>query len=194
MPHSSTLGLSDLLESGDDYTRKLAREIAGIWSRRFLNIGSDSAAANLWSSTVPDSWRAKVGAEAIKQLEAQPLIYLRIQPEGSFTRKCWKRRAISINAFPAVNRRFHTINYRSDAWVNIIPIKVDSHFLALHSITGTGGKYRFRIGAGSQDMEEGEALIRNTGIGKTDSREVREIIASLMEAIRDESALFQRAQ
>jgi hypothetical protein len=41
-----------------------------------------------------------------------------------------------------------------------------------------------------QGLEEGEALIRSTGVGKTDSREVREIINSLMEAIRDESAFF----
>ena len=184
------LGLNDLLESGDDYTRKIAREVAGIWSRRFLCVGNDTPLSSLLSPSIPDAWRTKVGNEAIKQLEAQPLIYLRIQPGRIFHQEVLETASISINAFPAVNRRFHTLNYRSDAWINIIPIKVDSNFLALHSITGTGGKYRFRISSGTQEMEEGEALIRSTGIGKTDSREVREIIASLMEAIRDESAFF----
>jgi hypothetical protein len=184
------LGLNDLLDSGDDHSRKIAREVAGIWSRRFLCVGNNTPLANLLSSSVPQEWRARVGSEAIKQLEAQPLIYLRIQPGRIFHQEVLETASISINAFPAVNRSFHTLNYRSDAWVNIIPIKVDSNFLALHSITGTGGKYRFRMGSGTQEMEEGEALIRSSGIGKTDSREVREIIASLMEAIRDESAFF----
>jgi hypothetical protein len=43
-------------------------------------------------------------------------------------------------------------------------------------------------------MQEGELVIRSSGIGRFDSREAKEIIAYLIEVIRDESSLFEEVR
>jgi hypothetical protein len=187
--------LDEMLVSGDDYTKKIARTVAGVYQNRFMHIASDEPVQSLLSAEAPAIWQQKFPQATLKKVTEQPMIYIRLQPGRVFHQDVLETAGISINAFPIVNRRYHTFNYRTDAWVNIIPIRVESSFLDLHSIiSATGGSFRFRMTSssanGAQGLEEGEALIRSTGVGKTDSREVREIINSLMEAIRDESAFF----
>ena len=183
--------LQEMLVSGDDFTRKVARQIAGIYSSRFLHIGDQVAVQQLLTTEVPEEWQQRLPDAIVKQLAAKPMLYLRITPGRSFHQDALDTISCTINAVPVINRRLNVQTYRTEPWVNIVPVQVEGSFLDLHSITSTsGGGYKFRISGDAQHLEEGEAIVRNAGVGKAGSREVREIIGSLLEAIRDESAFF----
>ncbi len=182
------LNPGEMLVSGHDYTQKIHRQIAGIYQNHFLHIASDP---DISSAEVPAEFQNNIPQQTLQKITAEPLVFLKIKLNRYFVQEELDGLTCSINAFPMVNRKFNTQNYRTDPWINIIPIQVEGSFLDLQSIiTTTGGNYKFRVSADTQNIHEGEALIRSSGIGKINSREVREIISSLMDAIRDESAYF----
>lgn len=181
------LDLEEALSSGYDYGRKVRRQAAGIYRNRFLYVAGNTA---IQPGKVPAGWQ-ELPEKALQALQAENMVFIKIELGRTFHQETLDRLFCSINAFPVVNRSLNTMNYRTDTWVNIIPMQIDGCFLDLHSITGSSGnKYKINVSAGNQQVEEGEAIVRSGGVGKTNSREVREIISSLTEAIRDESAYF----
>ncbi len=183
------LNLEEALSSGYDYSRKVHRQAAGIYGNRFLHIPDDLETK---TGAVPDEW-LELPEKNLQALQAEGTLFIKIELGRMFQQETLDRIFCSINAFPIVNRSLNSLNYRTDTWVNIIPMQIEGSFLDLHSITGSSGnKYKISVSADNQDIEEGQAVVRSSGVGKTNSREVREIIGSLMEAIRDESAYFSR--
>lgn len=183
------LNLEEALSEGYDYNRKIHRKVAGIYENRFVHLPQDVSAK---AATTPDEWLS-LPEKTLQAIVAEGTVFIKIELGRLFQQETLDRLFCSTNAFPAVNRTLNAINYRTDTWVNIIPMQIEGNFLDLHSITGSsGGQYRINISADTQQVEEGEAIVRSSGVGKTNSREVREIIGSLMEAIRDESAYFSR--
>lgn len=178
----------EALNGGINYTRKVHRQVAGIYRDRFLHIAGDCAA----DGSLPGDWTEL--PEKIRQgMAAEGMTFIRLELDRQFPQETLDRLACSINAFPAVNRNMHTMNYRTDAWVNIIPMQTEDTFLDLQSISGASGtKYKINVSAATRQPGEGEAIVRSSGVGKTSSRDLREIIGSLTEAIRDESAYFSR--
>jgi hypothetical protein len=184
------LGPEEMLISGQDYTRKIRRRIAAVYEKQFIHINDDQSLTKLTSS-VPESWKGVVPDKALQQLATESLVYLKISLGRPFATEILDGLTCAINAFPTINRKFNTLTYRTDAWVNIIPMPIEGSFLDLQDISSSsGGQYKFRTASEKQTLEEGEATVRSSGIGKTNSKEVREIIGSLMDAIRDESAYF----
>jgi hypothetical protein len=183
--------LQEMIVSGDDYTKKVARHAAGVYQNRFLHIAGDQDVSKLVTTEVPAAWAQRIPAPVLQQLAAQPMIYIKLELSRVFHQEVLDAMLCSINAFPVLNRKLNLLNYRTDPWINIVPVNVEGSFLDLHAITSiNGGGYKFRMSSDAHGMEEGEAMVRSTGVGKADSREVREIIGSLLEAIRDESAFF----
>lgn len=183
------LNLEEALSSGHDYSRKVHRQAAGIYRNRFLHIAGNLEAK---AGAIPAAW-LDLPEKVQQSLQAEGAVFIKIELGRMFQQETLDRLFCSINAFPVVNRALNTMNYRTDTWVNIIPMQIEGSFLDLQSITGSSGhKYKINISADNQQVEEGEAIVRSGGVGKTNSREVREIIGSLMEAIRDESAYFSR--
>lgn len=183
------LNLEEALSTGHDYTRKVHRQVAGIYRNRFLHIAQDLPVR---PAALPDEWQ-NLPEKVLQAIEAEAPVFIRIETGRLFQQETLDRLSCSINAFPVVNRSLHSMNYRTDTWVNIIPMQIEGSFLDLHSITGSSGtRYKINISADTRQVEEGEAIVRSSGVGKTSSREVREIIGSLTEAIRDESAYFSR--
>ena len=177
----------EMLESGYNVTQKLNRVAAGVYQNRFLHCTAGTAAQ---TGSMPAAWNV-LPPDLQKEIGGQNLIYINIQLNRLFSQDLLDGLTCSINAFPAVNRRIHTLESRTNEWVNIIPLPVNGFFTDIDSISGTGGgEYKFRYSAGRQEPGEGEALVRSSGVGQTSSREVREMTEGLTEAIRDQCAYF----
>ncbi len=185
------LNPTEMLVAGLDYSKKINRQIAGIYQKHFIHLAGNQSVASMGAGSVPDSWKHQLPQKVADQLAAESLIFIKLKLNRPFRQDALDTLVCGINAFPVVNRKFNTINYRTDELVNIVPVQVEGSFLDLQDITAANGnKYKFRTTAEGQDLQKGDALVRSTGVGKTSSREVREIIGSLMDAIRDESAYF----
>jgi hypothetical protein len=180
-----------MLVSGSDFTGKINRQTAGIYEKHFLHIAADAKVEGLLSASLPEEWQNQLPEKLAQKLAATPMVYLKIRLARPFYQDALEGLQCCINAFPVINRKLNATTYRTDTWINIIPLQIEGSFLDIQNIAGSSGKpYRFRTGAEAQELDEGEATVRSSGMGKTNSREVREIISSLTEAIRDESAYF----
>ncbi len=185
------LSPEEMLVAGHDYGKKVSRQIAGIYQKHFLHLTGNQPMASLTEGGVPEGLKQQLPQQVAQQLASEPMVFIRIALSRPFHQDVLNGLFCSINAFPVINRKYNTANYRTDTWINIIPLQIEGSFFDLHDITSaTGKKYKFRTTADQNAIEEGEASVRSSGIGKTNSKEVREIINSLMEAIRDESAYF----
>jgi hypothetical protein len=80
-------------------------------------------------------------------------------------------------------------------YLNIIPLHTADIFFDIkrvHDLSGTD--YHVRNFTTTGQMQEGELIVRSSGIGRFDTREAKEIIAYLIEVIRDESSLFEEVK
>jgi hypothetical protein len=80
-------------------------------------------------------------------------------------------------------------------YLNIIPLHTPDIFFDVKKVYDLGGaNYHIRNFTTAGEMQEGDLVVRSSGIGRFDSREAKEIIAYLIEVIRDESSLFEEVK
>lgn len=180
----------EILLSGDDRSSKLNRKIGHVYQNRFLQITDPGKIVN---SGIPAAWQEKLTPEIIKKIEAEKLIFIKIAFLQNFSQEVFDIVSCSINAFPAVNKKLNSFNYKTDEWLNIIPIPVTGTFFDLASVKSEKGEnYKIRSASGSNNLAVGEVIVRSSGVGKSNSQEVREMISNLTETIRDQSAYFSQ--
>jgi hypothetical protein len=101
----------------------------------------------------------------------------------------------NINCFPVVNKRINEQSQRLNRYLNIMPLHTSDIYFDIKRVYDAGGTdYHVRNFTTAGEMQEGELVVRSSGIGRFDSREAKEIIAYLIEVIRDESALFEEVR
>ncbi len=186
------LGLADSIgEEGNNYSRKICRQVAGVYQRQFVHIAEDAMVKE--PGQVPAEWTTSLPADQLQKLELGKMHFLRIRFGRPMEQHVLDRLVCGVNAFPAINRKFHSVQLRADSRLNIIPLPVEGEFFDISSVYGPGGQsYKLRPSALATDTEEGEAIVRTGGVGKMNSRELRGLITGLIETIRDESAYFSR--
>jgi hypothetical protein len=178
----------EILLSGDDHSAKLNRKIGYIYQNRFLQITDTGKVA---PGVLPAAWRERFPAEMIKKMEGEKLLFIKIELQQNFQQEVFDVVSCSINAFPAVNKKLNSFNYKTDEWLNIIPIPVTGTFFDLASVKSEKGEnYKIRPAAGANNIAVGEVIVRSSGVGKTSSQDVREMINNITETIRDQSAYF----
>lgn len=185
------LNIEEILESGHDYSKKVNRIEAGIYEKNFVHIDDEHLIQQHSKKQVPNDWLNLLPTTISNKLNEESLIYIKISLNRMFQQSTVDGLFCSINSFPIINRKLNSINYRTDPLINIVPLPMDEGFLDLQSVTSYDSlKFKYRIAANTNEVNAGEAVVRNTGIGKYNSQEVREIIDNLMDAIRNESAFF----
>ena len=179
---------TEMLLSGNDRTNKLNRKIAYIYQHHFLQI-TDTTKIN--KTGLPASWKEKFPAEVIKKIEAENLIFIKIELPQNFAQEIFDIVSCSINAFPAVNKKLNSFSYKTDEWLNIIPVPVTATFFDLAAVKSEKGEnYKIRPAADANNLSVGQVIVRSSGVGKTSSQDVKEMINNITETIRDQSAYF----
>lgn len=185
------ISLKDALSASGDYSRKIQKEFAGIFERQFITISQAKISPDIENNSLD---RLPILPENIlKEIKSPQTIFCTIQLKRPFTSEELERLQIGINAFPAINRKKEYVDYKTDKWINIIPLQLRGSYLDIESIIGTdGARYRLNETATDKELKNGEAIVRVARVGKTSSREIRNSIQGLLESIRDESAFFSR--
>jgi hypothetical protein len=178
---------ADMLSKGHHYHEKIKRNIASNYSNRFIHFTREVAAE---SGRLPDSlsW---LPPDVTKVLSSEPLIYIELKLQRGFSQDLFDALSSHVNAFPVVNLKLNQTHFRTTEWINIIPLPVNGSFLDLVNVSSsTGYPYHFKYAAGKRQPNEGEAILRNSGVGNTSSHEIRGMTSNLMESIRDQYAFF----
>jgi hypothetical protein len=101
----------------------------------------------------------------------------------------------SINCFPVINKKNNEQSMKLNRYLNIIPLQTPDIFFDIKRVYDLEGTdYYVRNFSTAGQMQEGELVIRSSGIGRFDTREAKEVIAYLVEVIRDESSLFEEVK
>ena len=177
-----------ILHTGDSRTNKINRKTGHIYQSRFITLGKSG---KLSASQLPAAWKENLPTELQKQLEAERLCFLQIELPQYFPQEVFDIISCNINAFPVVNKKLNSFSYTTDEWLNIVPIPAGGAFFDLAQVKNEkGDPYKIRSSAGADNVAAGEVIVRRSGVGNTSSGEVREMIHSITESIRDQSAYF----
>lgn len=117
------------------------------------------------------------------------VLWLRIEFPEVINNNIFESLSFALNSFPVINKRLINLAQRIDPYINYIPLVNDDHFLDLEMISDSKG-FNYHIKQFSQNLEGGEATLRNNGVERFDERNASEIIQYLLELLKDESASF----
>ncbi|MCL9805335.1 type VI secretion system baseplate subunit TssF [Flavobacterium amniphilum] len=150
---------------------------------------------HLTDDIVLDPSLLKVPAEIASVFENDKLnslndvLWLRVEFPEVINNSIFESLSFSLNSFPVINKRLINLAQRIDPYINYIPLVNDDHFLDLDTITDSRG-FSYHLKQFSQNLEGGEAALRNNGVERFDERNASEIIQYLLELLKDESASF----
>jgi hypothetical protein len=96
-----------------------------------------------------------------------------------------------LNCFPALNRKLNEKTYRLQENLNIVPLSVEDVFLDLIKIY-SAKQYLYNESKSDvqSEINAGTYTIRQGSIGRFDSRNANEMLAYMMDLLKDESAAF----
>lgn len=182
--------LKDAFANNSDYTRKIQREIANIYEKQFLTITNSSGIQKQPNNpAILENLPEKISAE----IKATSKIYGSLILKYPFKQETLDRLQIAVNTFPAINRNLESSFYKTEKWLNIIPLQIQGSYLDIKNIEGVDGtKYKLSASENDDNLEEGEAIIRASRVSKNSSNDIRNALKSLLEAVRDESAYFSK--
>jgi len=125
----------------------------------------------------------------------QEIVWIRIEFPETIRHSLLEDLFCSINSFPVINKKLNEQSQRLNKYLNIMPLHTNDIYFDVKRVYDVAGThYHVRNFTTSGEMQEGELVIRSSGIGRFDSREAKEIIAYLIEVIRDESSLFEEVR
>ena len=189
-PEQFDISLKDAMNRGGDYSRKIQKEIAGIYARQFITITLDTIVP---LAAQQGSFLQAIPANIAQEINTVNPVFFTLKFSRPFAAEMLERMQLGINAIPVINRTLDQVSFKTDRWINIVPLQIKGSYLDVEHIESTeGGKYRLHENTGERDLKEGEAIVRQTRVGKSSSEEIRNTILGLLEAIRDESAYFSR--
>jgi hypothetical protein len=181
----------DAFTNDTDYSRKIQREIAGIYANQFLTI-NEQAEAIAHSPASPIILQ-NLPEKLAQEINGPHTAFCTLTLRRPFSIEIIERLQIAINAFPAINRKMERVFHKTEKWVNIIPLQLHGTYLDIHAIENINGtRYRLQNANYDSKVAEGQAIIRAARVSKSSSNDIRNALKSLLEAIRDESAYFSR--
>lgn len=118
------------------------------------------------------------------------LVWLKISYPSVLTNAQLPYINIALNCFPAINRKLNDTTYRLQDNLNILPLSVDDVYLDLIKIYSAKNLLYTEKEAGTDVFDAGTYSIRQGSIGRFDARNANEMLAYMMDLLREESASF----
>lgn len=183
--------LDTMMNLAFDTNARYGRDVLQRYRRHFLTVSNTRTTAK--GSAAPDVLRQTFG----KNWSAvEPNItWIRVEFPEALHHTLLEDLYCNTNCFPVINKQLNEQSLKLNRYLNIIPLHTSDIFFDVKRVYDLGGAdYHVRNFTTAGEMQEGELVVRSSGIGRFDSREAKEIIAYLIEVIRDESSLFEEVK
>lgn len=195
--HSKTQEEEDvdtIMHLAFDTNGRYSQQVLQRYRQHFLTVvNTPGAPFSLKEQPAPGILRQTFGQEWEK-LEKE-LVWIRIEFPEAVHHSLLEDLFCNINCFPVINKKVNEQSLKLNKYLNIIPLQTQDIFFDVKRVYDLAGNdYHVRNFAAAGEMQEGELVIRSSGIGRFDSREAKEVIAYLIEVIRDESSLFEEVK
>jgi hypothetical protein len=183
--------LDAMMNLAFDTNARYSRDVLQRYRRNFLTVTNAPAAAKI--SAAPEVLRQIFGKEWSSVDHS--IIWIRVEFPEAVHHSLLEDLYCNINCFPVINKQLNEQSLKLNRYLNIIPLHTPDIFFDVKRVYDLDGvDYHVRNFTTAGEMREGELVVRSSGIGRFDSREAKEIIAYLIEVIRDESSLFEEVK
>ena len=189
--HSAEEDLDAIMQPAFDTNTRYSQQVLQRYKHHFLTVTSTDPLPAVQPFPVA---LQHVFGNASSRLHPE-ICWIRIEFPETIRHSLLEDLFCSINCFPVINKKLNEQSQRLNRYLNIMPLHTNDIYFDVKRVYDIGGTdYHVRNFATSGEMQEGELVIRSSGIGRFDSREAKEIIAYLIEVIRDESSLFEEVR
>ena len=182
--------MDNMMQVAVNNNTRYSQHILQRFRRHFLTVTDTRAPVN---PGIPAALTRIFGAESARL--NKDTHWLRIEFPEALHHTLLEDLYCSINCFPVINKKNNEQSMKLNRYLNIIPLQTPDIFFDIRRVYDLEGTdYYVRNFSTAGQMQEGELVIRSSGIGRFDTREAKEVIAYLMEVIRDESSLFEEVK
>lgn len=183
--------LDAMMNLAFDTNARYGREVLQRYRRHFLTV--NSAAVSARGSAAPEALQQTFGKNW--SAVAPDVTWIKVEFPEALHHTLLEDLYCNTNCFPVINKQLNEQSLKLNRYLNIIPLHTPDIFFDVKRVYDLGGAdYHVRNFTTAGEMQEGELVVRSSGIGRFDSREAKEIIAYLIEVIRDESSLFEEVK
>lgn len=187
--------LRNELQEEWDILPKIEDKVNQLYEQHFLTISSSDIMTKAQLRNYPEAFEALFEEEVLKNFK-EPLLWIKLSLSQLIPQDAVEDMTMAINCFPACNRQLidNRRPYRLDESLNIIPLKSDDYFLAIHKVASNDNQpFQGLPFFDAKQMKPGIFAIRRDRVGKFDSRNAREMLNYVLELMRDEAAAFKAA-
>lgn len=183
--------LDAMMNLAFDANARYSREILQRYRRNFLTVTNGRAPSK--GAAAPEALRQTFGKDWSRVDPS--VIWIRVEFPEAVHHSLLEDLYCNTNCFPVINKQLNEHSLKLNRYLNIIPLHTSDIFFDVKRVYDLDGvDYHVRNFSTAGEMREGELVVRSSGIGRFDSREAKEIIAYLIEVIRDESSLFEEVK
>lgn len=178
------------LKSEQDISSKLENLVTEYYNQFFLHFDEVTNITKADLELYPPSFLQYYSSAQLAGFK-ENLVWLHLEYPAVLSNSQLPYLNISLNCFPAVNRKLQEKTYRLQENLNIVPLSVDDVFLDLVKIYSAKQFLYQENKKGEQDeIKAGSYTIRQGSIGRFDARNANEMLAYMMDLLKDESAAF----
>jgi hypothetical protein len=173
-----------------DISKKIEDQVSLIYRKYFITI-TESFEPGQPKSRVkyPEIFEKKFSAQELKSFKKE-LCWIKIKFPEYCPSEILTNILCAINCFPALNRKIHKINYKTQQTLNVIALESTDSFLTVKEVRNDSNRvYKGIPLAGLNEVEVATYTIRSA-INRLDQRQAQEILNYLVELLQDESASF----
>lgn len=178
-----------------DLLPKIEDKVNQLYESQFLTISKNDISVKDNLCIYPQDFENHFEEELLKKLK-EPLLWIKLYLSQLIPQEAIEEMSFAINGFPTCNRQLidNRRPYRLDENLNIIPLKSDDYFLAVHKVTsGNNQALQALPFFASNQMKPGTYALRKDRVGKFDHRNAHEMLRYVLEMMRDEAAAFTAA-
>ncbi len=185
------LNIDEISDNLFQFNQKICNHIYKMYQKQFLHIEGNCPVKELQMNDIPAALKATFGEAALKEKVKENCLWFKFEFSSSLSHELLENVFCGTNCVPVINRKQHELTYKTQKYINVIPIENKDYFFDIKSIIGTNGvEYHKRNLTTSSELGDGEAILRASGVGRFDSREAKETIGYLLQIIRDETSTF----
>lgn len=171
---------------------KICADIKSLYQHKFIEVsGFTPHLFEEMTTGVPEDIHQ--GNPIFLSYQDKKILWLDLEFPPQFTAEILENFLFVLNAFPVYNRGWKKTEYSLDIMGNNIPLETteDEHFLYVEELTdGLGKTYHEIPFTPDEEMEKGLYTVRKGGMERFTNRNAIDLIAYVMELLRDEVAAF----
>lgn len=180
-----------LLQGEFDPMQKIETHVNELYSRHFISLSTKESFEDLKIKRRPypktfDQLFDKKDLQLLKE----PLVWIEIHFPSVIPPDALDTLFISMNAFPAINRKINKFSYKLVQHLNIVPLETDGSFLSVKEITNSNGQSVKLVPFTNPSGLMPETYTLRYGVNRFDERNSYETLVNLTELIREESSFF----